>query len=99
MPSDLLLVRVLPAADGRWQIDLPGEPARHYQSKYWALQAAELLACNRNIADGIATAVEVVMPDGDRVMWRRFRATHTAATRNPSQMPMRAPASGRKSPA
>lgn len=79
MSADLLLVRVQPAADGNWQISVPGEPARHYQSKYWALQAAELLACNRNIAEGVASAVEVQMPDGDRVMWRRFHATRRTA--------------------
>lgn len=74
MPADLLLVRVQPVVEGGWQVVLPGEPLRHYQSKYWALQAAELLACNRNIAEGLATAVEVEMPDGDRVLWRRFHA-------------------------
>ena len=82
MPSTLarprpLLIQVQPSGTG-WSVGVENEPPRHYQSKYWALQAAELIASHRHLADGQPTAVELQMPDGDRVLWRRF---HTASQR------------------
>jgi hypothetical protein len=72
MPTDLLLIRVHPRPDG-WHVAVASEPPRHFRSKYRALQAAELIACQRHLADGSCTAVEVEMPDGDCILWRRFR--------------------------